>query len=310
MSTSTTMIVTVGTEAELEADLTNLLDQPGDASAVHWLVRDPAGVEHDKSQDVQHDGTGKYTLALLIDAPGHWYWRLVTEGLTVAAEGEVVGESMFDVIGDPTQPVDLRVLVPRVRRYCEGPYGPPRGRSPLGETQLYEMSADACADIILYTGSLFGHKLVVTQRDARAGFPVGWATERVLEEWEAALITTQAALNYWFFVFRDLRVSQAVRNEGTEVTYSLSVNIIRDYIATLRAARDAAITGLRAHHPVMDRFTSNIRVRDQATVAILEWWDHNSRGVVGSGLGGGQEASVVPWTPGWSGPGFSLGVSP
>lgn len=307
MGMTAPQVFTIGSVTTLNADLTDFGGTQEDASAIHWLVRDPAGVETDRSGDVVHDGLGLYHLDVLLDTAGVWYWRVVTEGFVVAAEGEIVVESDYAIVPDPRAPTDLRVLVPRARRYCEGPYGPPQKRPSLSERQLYEMVADACGDIILFTGNLFGHKLLVTQRDARAGFPTRWATDSVLEEWECALLTTQVALNYWFFVFRDLKMSQTIKNEGTEFAYTISVNITRDWVASLRAARDAAINGLMRHHPVIDRFTSNIRVRDQATVAVLEWWDHNSRAIVGSGLPGGQEASVVPWTPGWSGPGFTMG---
>jgi hypothetical protein len=201
---------------------------------------------------------------------------------------------------------DLIVLVPKARRYCEGPYGSPENRPPLEESQLYAMVADGCADIIMASGSLFGHSLIVKERDARIGFPTKWQTDVLLDEWEGSVIITQTALNYFFFCFRELKTSQAIKNEGTEWQYTLSVNIIRDYINTLKSQRDLALEGLMKHHPVLDRFASNIRVRDQATVAILEWWDNVSPGLSGGvGMPGGQEAAVIPWTPGWSGGGFT-----
>ena len=56
--------------------------------------------------------------------------------------------------------------------------------------------------------------------------------------------------------------------------------------------------GEKKARPVLDRFASNIRVRDQATVAVLEWWDINSPGLTGGGLPGGQESTSIPWFPG------------
>lgn len=205
----------------------------------------------------------------------------------------------------PPDLTDLMVLVPRARRYIEGPYGAPANRPTLQDDQIYAMVADATADIILFSGSLFGHTLIVKTRDANAGFPTAWQTDTVLDEWESSVVTAQTALNYFFFLFRDMKVSQSVKNEGTEWQYSLSANVIRDYIADLQSRRDLALEGLRKHHPTLDRYASNIRVRDQATVAVLEWWDNVSPGVGGSGMPGGQEAAVIPWTPGWSGPGFT-----
>jgi hypothetical protein len=194
---------------------------------------------------------------------------------------------------------DLMVLVARTRRYIEGPYGPPEGRPALTDGVVYTMVADALADIILFTGNLFGHQLIVKTRDPTVGYPTAWQTEAILDEWEVTLITTQAALNYFFFLFRDLKISQAIANEGTSWEYSLSANVVRDYIAELQQRRDLAIQGLQKHHPVIDRFASNIRVRDRATVTLLEWWDTNAPDA-GGGLPGGQESSAIPWVGGVS----------
>jgi hypothetical protein len=279
--------------------ITTLTDDPG----IVLRVRDPAGVETVYSLGpIVHDGTGLYHLELYHDSLGVWYWRWEGDvNARGAAEGTFNVTSAYVGVVDPPDLTDLLVLVPRARRYCEGPYGAPSGLPALSEAQLYAMIADACGDIILYSGTLFRHQLLVTERDPRAGYPTAWSTGVMLTEWEGALIVTQVALNYFFLLFRDMKVSQAIKNEGTEWSYSLSANVIRDYIASLRAARDLALAGLLKHHPVLDRYASNIRVRDQATVAILEWWDTNATDAGGGGIPGGQEAAVIPWTPGWSG---------
>jgi len=126
----------------------------------------------------------------------------------------------------------------------------------------------------------------------------------MLTEWESAVVICQVGLDYWRFIFRDMRVSESIKNEGTEWSYQLSANVIRDYLTHLQAERDLALKGLRGWHWVADRYASNIRIRDQATVAILEWWSTNIADRV-PGLPGGQEAAVIPWTPGYSGPGFT-----
>jgi hypothetical protein len=210
-------------------------------------------------------------------------------------------EPALGYAGDLT---DLMVLVPRARRYIEGPYGPPSTRPTLADDVLYPMVADACADIILFAGGLFGHELIVKARDLTGGFPTAWSTDVVLDEPEASLITSQVALNYFFFLFRDMRVSETIQNEGTHWSYALSANVIRDYIGELQDRRDLALKGLRSWHPTLDRFASIIRIRDQATVTQIEWWSTNVADRV-PGLPGGQEAAVIPWTPGYSGPGFT-----
>jgi hypothetical protein len=201
---------------------------------------------------------------------------------------------------------DLLVLVPWAKRACEGPYGPPPGQSTLTNDLLYPMVADACSEIILYSGSLFGHQLHVKSRDPTAGFPTGWRTDKVLNQWEGAVVICQVALDYLRFLYRDLKTTLSIKNEGTEYSYSMSPTIVAAWIKQLQSDRDKAIDGLRAHNVVLDQYASNIRVRDPATVAILEWWDTNEFDGVGSlGMPGGQEAAVIPWTPGWSGPGFT-----
>jgi len=205
---------------------------------------------------------------------------------------------------DPPDLTDLRVLVPRATRACEGPYGPPTGRPSLADDVVYAMVADACAEIILFAGSLFGHQLLVKARDPIVGYPTEWQTDAMLTEWESAVVICQVGLDYWRFIFRDMRVSESIKNEGTEWSYQLSANVIRDYLTHLQAERDLALKGLRSWHWVADRYASNIRIRDQATVAILEWWSTNIADRV-PGLPGGQEAAVIPWTPGYSGPGFT-----
>jgi hypothetical protein len=199
-------------------------------------------------------------------------------------------EPALGYTGDLT---DLMILVPRARRYIEGPYGPASNRPLLADDVIYPMVADACADIILFAGGLFGHELLVKARDASAGFPTAWSTDTVLDESEASLVTAQVALNYFFFLFRDLRVSETIQNEGTHWQYTLSANVIRDYIGELQGRRDLALKGLRSWHPTLDRFASIIRVRDQATVTLLEWWSSNIADRV-PGLPGGQEAAVIP----------------
>jgi len=270
------------------------------------VIVDAAGNESTYTGEVVNPSTGVYQLSIITSIKGIWHWRWIING-QATDEGFFTVETDFDQTLLAPDLTSLRVLIPRARRVCEGPYGAPQGKPTLLDSQLYAMLADACGDMILFTGSLFHHELIATERDPLQGYPTEWGTKRMLNEWEGALIATQTALNYFLFVLRDLKMSETVKNEGTEYTWSLSANVLGAYLKELQSRRDLAIEGLRFHHPIMDRFASNIRVRDQATVAILEWWDHNSPGLSGAGIPGGQEAAIVPWTPGWSGPGFVMG---
>lgn len=297
MEVTTTTEITAGTAVRIAATIRDADGALTDPSELALLVRDPGGVETDMTPHVVHDSQGKYHLDLRGDTPGDWYWKLSTElPTTVAADSFTIVDPYVEA-PDPQHPTDLRVLVPRARRYCEGPYGPAPGRQSLSEQQLYEMVADGFSDIIMFAAGLFPRQIEVTQRDARVGFPIAWASDSVLEEWEASIIVTQVALNYWYFSLRDMRTSVTINNEGSEYSYTTSANIIRDYIKSLQSARDTAVETLMSRFPVVDRFVSNLRVRDYQTVALLEWWDTSSP--PGEfGLGGSQGVSVVPWSPG------------
>lgn len=220
----------------------------------------------------------------------------VTPGSAFVPEGDVT------TVADLT---DLAVLIPWARRACEGPYGPPPNYSELADDVLYPRIADACSEIILYSGSLFGHQLNVTARDPLAGYPTQWKTEAVLNQWEGAVVISQVALDYWRFLLRDMRTQVSIKNEGTEYGYTVSANVLTQYIKQLQDDRNRALDGLRFHNPVLDRYASNIRVRDVGTVAMLEWWDTNQFDQAG-GMPGGQEAYTVPaialpWSGGWRG---------
>jgi hypothetical protein len=298
--------VTTGSEALIPALLKNDKGEPADViGELTLLVVQPDGTEKTFDlAEVTHLGTGEYNKAIVFKESGLWRYRWI-DGEVVADEGTIEVESAFDEALAPDL-TDLRVLVPQARRACEGPYGAPAGRPPLSESVIYGMVADACAEVILFSGTLFGHELLVKQRDPARGFPTEWKTAQTLNQWEGTIIICQVALDYFFHLFRDLKTSETLKNEGTEWTWALSANVLRNYLESLKEARDKALEGLRAHNPVLDTYASNIRIRDQATVGILEWWDTVSPGLSGSvGVPSGQEAGVIPWTPGWTGPGWS-----
>lgn len=289
-----------GDSVVVQVNLSDPDSVPAGTTSLSWVVSDPTGVAHDYSGIVTFPSPGVLQLEFVADAAGDWYWKLIANGSSVS---EVV-EDTFQVQDNysTTGSLDLHVLVPRARRYVEGPYGAPEGKPPLSDTQLYEMCADGLGDILLAAGATWWNRLTVTTRDSTHGYPTGWATANVLEEWEAALITSQVALNYFFHLFIGFKTSVTIANEGTNYAYTLSANVLRDYIASLKAARDLGLAGLVKHHPTMDRYASNIRVRDPATVAALEWWSTGPYDQAG-GMPGGQEAYTIPFVNGdpWGG---------
>jgi hypothetical protein len=292
------MSIVTGSRAVLSALSKNSAGVPTDAEgALSLLVVDPTGGEEEYGGgEITRDGPGAYHRDILVPISGLWHYRWLIDG-QAADEGTFVGASVFDSEFTEPEAVDLRdlcVLVPRARRKVEGPWGNANGRPPLDDTQIYEMVADACGEIVMLGGKLFGHTLEVAARDPLGGYPTVWRTDTPLEEYEAAIICAQVALDYYFHVFNNMKIKEETMNEGTSWAYELSAGVIKEYLKGLINERDKAIVGLRINRPVMDRLASITRVRDQATVAVLEWWDIYSPGINGGGLGGGQEASVIP----------------
>lgn len=300
-----------GTTVTLRTKLTNPdTGAPEDAASIDDLTLkliqpslgvDGKPVEHilkGSAAEIEHDGeaeSGDYHADFLGLVSGEWHYEWLLSGSAIS-QGDFTYESKRPD-GEGPDLTDLKVLVPRARRKVEGPWGNANGRPPLSETQVYEMIGDAVGDMIALSGAFFHHTLIVKERDALGGYPTAWKTDTELEEYEAAIICAQVALNYYFHVFNNMRIMETIQNEGTLWTYQLSANVIKNYLETLRDERDKAIEGLRTNIPILDRFASNIRVRDQATVAVLEWWDQQSDASAG-GLPGGQEATNIPWFTG------------
>jgi hypothetical protein len=289
-----------GTTIKIKAALTNpATGEPADAPAETLTLKvvDPTGSQVTYNQgEITNEGTGLYRKEIVANVTGLWHYRWLVND-EAADEGEFTMESEFTE-GEEPDLTDLRVLVPRARRKVEGPWGNSNNRPPLSDTQVYEMVADACADLVMLSGSFFHQTLEVKARDPLGGFPTEWKTSTAMEEYEVSIVCAQLALNYYYFLFRNMKISESIKNEGTEWAYALSANVIKNYLESLKDERDKAIAGLRLNIPVLDRFASTILVRDRATVAVLEWWRGEYDTVSGGGLPGGQEATNIPWFPG------------
>lgn len=164
---------------------------------------------------------------------------------------------------------DVAEILPRVRRAVEGPVAV---SAPLSDAALIAMTADAIADVILFTGGDWGHRLVVTERDATTNVPTEWAVDPGLELEEESMIAAQAALTYYFHLFKDRKISERISNEGQEWEYTLSANMLRDVYSALKDQRDLALNALRAEQPVLARYASILAVRDRTAAALLEPW--------------------------------------
>ena len=179
---------------------------------------------------------------------------------------------------------DTRVLIPRVRRALEGPDAVSGSAAvaagSLNDDQINAVVADAVADVIFYSGGLFGHTLNVEERDEDYMAPIAWTIDPELTEPEATVIVAQAALNYFFSWAKTIKTSQTISDEGQEWSYTLSAQLLSDQIKALRDARDRALEQLALDgNSANDAWINTIAERDAQTSAIIEPW-------VAGGVGG------------------------
>lgn len=164
-------------------------------------------------------------------------------------------------------PVDIRVMVPRVRRALEGL----TLDTVLTDAQVKDATADACADVILYTGSLFGGTLDVTDTDPDTGAPDEYETSDALTLAQQGVIAAQAALTYFFYLFAGLKVSERIGDEGSQWEYSLSANLLRDQLKHLQAERDKALEAAAAELGAsLEKYASFLAERDVAVARLVE----------------------------------------
>lgn len=165
--------------------------------------------------------------------------------------------------------VNIRALIPRVRRGLEGLVTP----AELTDEQVRDAAADACADVILYTGTLFGKQLVVLDTDPDTGAPSEYGTTAALTLPEQGVIAAQAALTYFFFLFAGLKVQERIGDEGSSWEYSLSANLLRDQLKHLQSERDKALDAAAAESGAsIEQYASFLAERDVCTARLVEPW--------------------------------------
>lgn len=172
---------------------------------------------------------------------------------------------------------DIRVMVPRVRRAVEGV-----GKAPvLSDDDVKDLVADALAEVILYSGGLFGKELIVTERVD--GIPVEYAVDPELSLPEETVVATQAALNHLFHQFSDAKTSERISNPAYEWEYAKSANLLQQQFQQLVAARDKALEAVADEDAPLDGYVSFLAVRDGYTAALVEPW---TQAALVSGVGG------------------------
>lgn len=167
---------------------------------------------------------------------------------------------------------NVRVLIPPTRRAIDGPTATGSGSvsASLTDDEVKNLDADAIADVILLTGSLFGHTLEVAARDDSYGAPTEWRTDTELSPDESRAIVAQAGLTYFFFKARLIKVHETIQDEGQSWDYDLSANFVRDQMAYLIGMRDKAIEAIIRVHPPADAWVDFVHERDQFAAAFLE----------------------------------------
>lgn len=187
---------------------------------------------------------------------------------------------------------DTRVLIPRARRALEGPEAVSGSAAiaegNLSDQQVNNIIADAIGDVIFYTGGLFGHDLVVEDRDDHFKAPVAWIVDPALSEAEATVIVAQAALNHFFNLVRDMKTQERMSNANLDWEYSFSPQLLTEQIKALQRARDQALERISADETEdLDSWYSLIAERDARTSSLIEPWAYhgsNWGGTVFSGV--------------------------
>lgn len=188
----------------------------------------------------------------------------------------------MSVSGPVTDLRDLRVLIPACRRAIDGPTATASGSvsATLDDGEVLALVADATAELILNTASLdgtdqnaFGNQLVVVQRDSLYMAPIAWRTDQPRSTAQDAAILSQAALNHYFWLLKGMKLTETMKNEAVEWSYTiLSPNVLLAWINYLIANRDKAIAALQSINVVMDTYISLVAERDRLSAAWLEPW--------------------------------------
>lgn len=163
----------------------------------------------------------------------------------------------------PITATDIRILVPRVRRAIEGV-----GDGTLTDDQVRDITADAIADIILYTGGLWGKDLLITRTDS--DIPSEYATSEALTLPEGSVVAAQAALSVITRELSTSKTSETISDEGQTWSYTLSAQALTQRLADIRDARDRALEAIERKHYVPTSFTSLLAERDHAIAGLIE----------------------------------------
>lgn len=185
---------------------------------------------------------------------------------------------------DPVTDIrDLRVLIPAARRAIDGPEatGSAAPSTTLTDEMVLNAVADSLGEIILLTAGAFPFELVVTERDDSYMAPIAWQTDKERTPEADTIIVNQAAINYHFRRLTEMKASETITDKDGEWSYTLSANVLRDWLKALATQRDSALAAIRAMNAPLDTYVSTVSARDAWAGQIVEPW------VSGHGIMGG-----------------------
>lgn len=182
-----------------------------------------------------------------------------------------------------TSPYDLAYLVPQVQRAIEGVV---QSNWQLTSGEVYDIVADACAQIVLYCGDLFGNALVVTATDPTTNAPTGFGTISQLSPDQGAVIAAEAALDYFYHRFAGQKMSERISDEASNWEYALSPALLIAQLKLLQDKRDKALEAVSAHNGGLEGYVSFLAVRDQTVARYIEPWVYGGSDSYGLGAGG------------------------
>ena len=193
-----------------------------------------------------------------------------------------------------TGPYDIAEICPMVQRAVEGVDA---SNWQLTSADAYMVTADAMAAVLLYTGSVFGSDLIVTGRDPSTNAPTTFATAQQLTPDQMAVISSQAALTYFYHRFAGMKMSEEIGDEASRWSYTLSPSLLIAQLKLLQDTRDRALEAVNNQNGGMEAYISFLAIRDVTVARYIEPWVYGhpeSYGIGAGGLEGDFRFDILP----------------
>lgn len=273
--------VTLYTSTASRDPVTGVVTPSDDATLKLLIIKpDHTTTELDQPSDVSRDSLGSYHATWTPLAQGRYVWRWIGN-VSGASEGIFDVSSQF--VARVTDTRDIRTMGPMVQRAVEGVV---QNDWKLTPDQVKDITADACAQVLLYTGSVFGSSLIVTETDPVTLSPAEYMTDRELGLPEMTVISAQGALNYFFHQWKGAKVSESIADEASTWSYALSPNLLIAQLQHLQDTRDKALEAIDANSGNLESYVSFLAIRDTMVSRYIEPWVYGHPEGYGTGQGG------------------------